>query len=68
MELFSIWSLAPRLLSSSLERIAMYRDLIVMLLIAVFAGLGAVAVLRAFWKTKRLRRNIPNSVTLGGKR
>jgi H+/Cl- antiporter ClcA len=46
----------------------MYRDFIVMLLIAVFAGLGAVAVLRAFWKTKRLRRNIPNSVTLGGKR
>jgi len=38
----------------------MYRDLIVMLLIAVFAGLGAVTVLRVLWKTKRRRRDLPN--------
>jgi ABC-type lipoprotein release transport system permease subunit len=38
----------------------MYSDLIIMILIAVFAGLGAVTVLRMMWKTKRRRRNLPD--------
>lgn len=38
----------------------MFQDLFVILLIPLFAGLGAIVILRAVWKTKRRRRHIPS--------
>lgn len=37
----------------------MIQDIIVIPLIALLAGLGAVVVMRAMWKTKRRRRDVP---------